>query len=321
MPSPIKYSSSTANSRTQPKKTLKTKAHKTQPKIGGSPKTPTKRVPLTVSKSSTLKKPKTKTHKTQPKIGGSPKTPTKRVPLTVSKSSTLKKTKTKTHKTQPKKPYGYSRIFGGVHSLSMPSVNTSASVNSTLQRLQQDGCLTLHKIDNELIIYLGKLDTSKIKKLIFDETKIQDEKTFKAFLFILKTFQNVEEIEIFRFWSRQNEQKTKNTYFIDLIKNIRYLPNVKILAFKTTDFEDEILDNHKDFAIAFLETVSELKELNLKHLIFDRNSLSPDTISNIYSGFLIKEDDGTRKNLLGIGKFRDKITIKDTNYIKKEQGH
>ena len=175
MPSPIKYSSTTANSRTQPKKTLKTKAHKTQPKIGGSPKTPTKRVPLTVSKSSTLKKPKTKTHKTQ-----------------------------------PKKPYGHSRIFGGVHSLSMPSVNTygpakstsapvlsrsvqpftSAPVNSTLQRLQQNGCLTLHKIDNELIIYLGTLDTSKIKKLIFDETKIQDEKTFKAFLFILKRFQN-----------------------------------------------------------------------------------------------------------------------------------
>jgi hypothetical protein len=314
MPSPIKYSSSTANSRTRPKKTLKTKAHKTQPKIGGSPKTPTKRVPLTVSKSSTLKKPKTKTHKTQ-----------------------------------PKKPYGHSRLFGGVNSLSMPSVNTygpvkstsapvlsrsvqpfsshgrmrstSAPVNSTLQRLQQNGCLTLHKIDNELIVYLGTLDTSKIKKLIFDETKIQDEKTFKAFLFILKRFQNVEEIEIFRFWTKQNEQKTKNTYFIDLIKNIRYLPNVKILAFKTTDFEDEILDNHKDFAIAFLETVSKLKELNLKHLIFDRNSLSPDTISNIYSGFLMKEDDGTRKNLLGIAKFRDKITIKDTNYIKMEQGH
>jgi hypothetical protein len=286
MPSPIKYSSSTANSRTRPKKTLKTKAHKTQPKIGGSPKTPTKRVPITVSKSSTLKKPKTKTHKTQ-----------------------------------PKKSIGYSRIFGGVNSLSMPSVNTSAPVSSTLHRLQQNGCLTLHKIDNELIHYLGTLDTSKIKKLIFDETKIQDEKTFNAFLFILKRLQNVEEIEIFRFWSRQNEQKTKNTYFIDLIKNIRYLPNVKILAFKTTDFEDEILDNHNDFAIAFLETVSKLKELNLKHLIFDRNSLSPDTISNIYSGFLMKEDDGTRKNLLGIAKFRDKITIKDTNYIKMEQGH
>ena len=333
MPLPKKNLSSIA--KTSPKNiselslSSKTKTPKTQPKKtgGGSPKTPTKKGSPTVSRLSS----KTKTPKTQPKKsgGGSPKTPTKKGSPTVSRSSS----KTKTPKTQPKKKRGGSPtvsrsssktqpILDGVSSniLDIPDdilgnfdIRTLAALYSTKKNLK----ISLETLDltgsiiNKTIIYFinYNLDKTKVKKLILNNIKFEDQRSFNAFIETLKSFENIKELEIFRFYSEQFLYKKINSgfnnFFIDLIENIRILQNLEKLTIKRIDIEEETDKNtEKRFSNIFLETLERL--VKLKHLIFQENLMSPDTSGDI-NGRIIKLPN---------------ITIENSgNFTKMEIGH
>ena len=325
MPTQIKKTPKTAKSKSSPKNISnqppsRTKTPKTQPKkTGGYPKTPTKRVPLTVSRPPS----RTKTPKTQhKKTGGSPKTPTKRVPLTVSRPPS----RTKTPKTQPKKTGGSGSPPIPINILDIPDdilgnfdIKTLVALYSTKKDLKislETVDLNNVKINKSIIDFLDNhLYKEKVKKLILYNITFEDQYAFNAFIKTLKSFENIEELEIIEFWSEQYKyykiNSQYNNFFIDLIENIRILQNLEKLTIKNIDIEEETDKNaEKRFSNVFLETLEKL--VNLKHLIFQRNSISQDTSGDINRGV---EINGRIIKL-------PNITIeKSGNFTKMEIGH
>jgi len=184
--------------------------------------------------------------------------------------------------------------------------------------------LTKTIINKSIITFLDKnLDKTKVNILILNDVKFKDDNCFNSFIKILKNFVNIEELQICRFWSKQYIKK--NTFFIDLIKNIRYLLNLKILAIKSIYIDEEIMYNNKNFFVTFLKTFEKLAEHKLERFIFEHNEMSPDTSIDIYSGVILREDDGNIIRIPGIKDkyYKDKkIIIQDSiNYTKKESGH
>jgi hypothetical protein len=160
-----------------------------------------------------------------------------------------------------------------------------------------------------------------IKILILDDITFEDEKCFDEFIKYLKKFENIEELQICRFWSEQYKYKRINShynnYFIILIENIRFLKNLKKLTIKSIDIEEETENNiEKSFSIVFIETLKLL--VNLKHLIFEHNLISPDTSNYINWEIYGKPINGIR----GINGITHITTYKDEhNVMKMEYGH
>jgi hypothetical protein len=273
------------------------------------------------------------------KTGGLPKTPSKKNLNMRSKPISL----TKKLKTQPKKGGGLasspphsrtkipSLLLGELHDelqgkifnkldlknlIKLYSINHSfAKKNLELETLD----LTNAEINITIINFINKnLDKTKVKKLILKDTTFKDQLSFNKFIQTLRTFENIEELEIIRFWSNQyayvrrsnNSNKHYNKFFIDLIENIRFLKNLQKLTIQNTDIDGETdYDRNRKFGEGFPAIFSEtLKKLvYLNHLIFEHNVLSPDMQSDI--------------NRV-LNPLKQNINIVFENYyIKKENGH
>lgn len=257
--------------------------------------------------------------------------------LSIAKSKTLPKntskqpslSRTKTPKIQPKKTGGSPPILSRVSSniLNMPDdilgnfdIITLMKLFSTkkdLKILLETVDLTNVKINKSIINFLDNhLYKTEVKKLILYDIKFEDQHSFNAFIKTLKSFENIEELEIIRFWSEQYKYKKTNGYyndfFINLIKNIRILQNIEKLTIESIDIEEETDKNTgKLFSNVFLETLEKL--VKLKHLIFQRNSISPDTSADINGGVKINGR---------IIKLPTNIIIeKSGNFTKMEIGH
>ena len=291
------------------------------------------------------KLPKTAKTKSSPKkTAGSPKTLSKKVPKPPSR--------TKKSKTQPKKTAGsphqspskhsisraeipniklgdlHDELLGNIlgrldlkKSMKLKRINHSfAEKNLVIEPETLD--LTRAKINKTLIDLLNQnSDKTKVKKLILDDITFEDDEGFNAFIEYFKHFQNVEELQICRFWSEQGKYKKKNNhynnYFIILIENIRFLENLRELTIKSIDIEEETENNiEKSFSIVFIETLKLL--VNLKHLTFQHNLISPDTSAEISLGIYGKPINGIR----GINGIKHITTYKDEhNETKMENGH
>jgi hypothetical protein len=207
-------------------------------------------------------------------------------------------------------------------SMKLKGINHSfAKKNLVIESEKLD--LTRVKINKTIIDIINKnLDKAKVKILILDDITFQDEKCFNAFIKYLKNFENIEELQICRFWSEQGKYKRINShynnYFILLIENIRFLVNLKKLTIKSIDIEEETENNiEKPFSIVFIETLKLL--VNLKHLIFEHNLISPDTSMEINSQIYGRIINGKR----GINGINKHITTYEDehNVMKKEHGH
>ena len=206
-------------------------------------------------------------------------------------------------------------------SMKLKGINHSfAKKNLVIESEKLD--LTRVKINKTIIDIINKdLDKAKVKILILDDITFQDEKCFNAFIKYLKNFENIEELQICRFWSEQGKYKRINShynnYFILLIENIRFLVNLKKLTIKSIDIEEETENNiEKPFSIVFIETLKLL--VNLKHLIFEHNLISPDTSMEINSQIYGRIINGKR----GINGIKHITTYEDKyNEMKKEHGH
>jgi hypothetical protein len=311
MPTQIKHPPKTAKSKTQPKKTSKTAKSKSSPKkTAGSPKTLSKKVPKPQSSSKTSKSPPKKAGG----VGSPPKHSISRAEIPSIKLDDM-----------PDELLG--NIFGRLdlkRSTKLKGINHSfAKKNLVIESEKLD--LTRVKINKTIIDIINKnLDKAKVKILILDDITFQDEKCFNAFIKYLKNFENIEELQICRFWSEQGKYKRINShynnYFILLIENIRFLVNLKKLTIKSIDIEEETENNiEKPFSIVFIETLKLL--VNLKHLIFEHNLISPDTSRYINSqiyGRIINGINGIR----GINGIKHITTYEDEdNVMKKEHGH
>jgi len=319
MPTQIKHPPKTAKSKTQPKKISITKTSKTKPKkTAGSPKTPTKKVPNLLY----LTPSKTKKSKTPPKKaggGGSPRQSPSTTNLSPRRNSQITSIKLDD---MPDELLG--NIFGRLdlkRSTKLKGINHSfAKKNLVIESEKLD--LTRVKINKTIIDIINKnLDKAKVKILILDDITFEDEKCFNAFIKYLKNFENIEELQICRFWSEQDKYKRINShynnYFILLIENIRFLVNLKKLTIKSIDIEEETENNiEKPFSIVFIETLKLL--VNLKHLIFEHNLISPDTSGYINSQIYGRIINGIRgiNGITHITTYEDKYNVR-----KMENGH
>ena len=299
MPTQIKKPPKTAKSKTLPKKTSTTAKSKSSPKkTAGSPKTLSKKLPKPPSR--------TKKSKTQPKkTAGSPhQSPSKH---SISRAET------------PSIKLGdlHDELLGNIlsrldlkKSMKLKRINHSfAEKNLVIEPETLD--LTRAKINKTLIDLLNQnSDKTKVKKLILDDITFEDDEGFNAFIEYFKHFENVEELQICRFWSEQYKYKKTNGYyndfFIILIENIRFLKNLRELTIKSIDIEEETENNiEKSFSIVFIETLKLL--VNLKHLILQYNLMSSDTIGKINFGVY--------------KKFPNTTIEKSGNITKMENGH
>ena len=310
MPLPKKKLSSIAKTSTKniSEKPLssRTKTPKTQPKkTGGVSPSVSRSSSKTKTGSPSVSRSSSKTKTGSPSVSRS-SSKTKTVSPSVSRSSS---------KTQP--------ILDGVSSniLDMPDdilgnfdIRTLAALYSTKKNLK----ISLETLDltgliiNKTIIYFinNNLDKTKVKKLILNNIKFEDQSSFDAFIKTLESFKNIEELEIFKFWSEQYNyfiiNGKYNNFFIVLIENIRILQNLKKLTINSIDIEEETGKNTvKLFSNVFLETLKEL--VKLKHLKLQYNLMSSDTIGKIN---------------FGVYKQFPNITIeKSGNITKMENGH
>lgn len=324
MPTQIKKPPKTAKSKTQPKKTSITAKSKSSPKkTAGSPKTLSKKLPKPPSR--------TKKSKTQPKkTAGSPHKSPSKTQLSPRKNSQMTSKHSISRAEIPNIKLGdlHDELLGNIlgrldlkKSMKLKGINHSfAEKNLVIEPETLD--LTRAKINKTLIDLLNKnSDKTKVKKLILDDITFEDDEGFNAFIEYFKHFENVEELQICRFWSEQGKYKRinkhYNNYFIILIENIRFLKNLRELTIKSIDIEEETENNiEKSFSIVFIETLKLL--VNLKHLTFEHNLISPDTSGNIKWGIYGKQINGIR----GINGIKHITTYKDEhNEMKKENGH
>ena len=328
MPTQIKHPPKTAKSKSPPKKTSITAKSKTPPKkTAGSPKTLSKRVTNTPSKPLS----RTKKSKTQPKktAGSPPQSPSK-TQLSPRRNSQMTSKLSISRAEIPSIKFDdipdelLGNILGRLDlkkSMKLKGINHSFATKNVVIELETFD-LTRAKINKTIIDFINKdLDIAKVKILILDDITFEDEKCFNAFIKNLKNFENIEELQICRFWSEQYKYKRinnhYNNYFILLIENIRFLKNLKKLTIKSIDIEEETENNiEKSFSIVFIETLKLL--VNLKHLIFEHNVISPDTSSEINWGIYGKPINGIRgiNGIKHITKYEDKY-----NEMKKENGH
>ncbi len=309
MPTQIKHPPKPAKSKTLPKKTSKTAKSKSSPKkTAGSPKTLSKKVPKPQSRSKTSKSPPKKAGG----VGSPPKNLISRAEIPSIKLDDI-----------PDELLG--NILGRLDLKKLmklkKEINHSfAKKNLVIESETLD--LTRIKINETIIDIINKdLDKAKVKILILDDITFEDEKCFDEFIKYLKEFENIEELQICRFWSQQYKYKRINShynnYFILLIENIRFLVNLKKLTIKSIDIEEETENNkEKPFSIVFIETLKLL--VNLKYLIFDHNLISPDTSRYINSTIYGRPINGIR----GINGIKHITTYEDEHNVKKkENGH
>jgi hypothetical protein len=292
-------------------KKLKSSTKKTE----GLPKTPFKKNPNMRSKPISL----TKKLKTQPKKGGGHASSPPQMTQQMTSDLSISRTKIPSSKLGELHDELQVNIFNKldlINLIKLYSINHSfAKKILELETLD----LTNVEINKTIINFINKnLDKTKVKKLILKDTTFKDQLSFDAFIQTFQTFENIEELEIIRFWSNQyayvrrsnNSNKHYNKFFIDLIENIRFLKNLKKLTIQNTDIDGETdYDRNRKFGEGFPAIFSEtLKELvYLNHLIFEHNVLSPAMQSDI--------------NRV-LNPLKQYINIVFVNYyIKKENGH
>jgi len=121
---------------------------------------------------------------------------------------------------------------------------------------------------------LKKLELSKIKKIVLDNISFLSDEDFEKFIYNIEYYQNMEELVINNFSSREGKEEGSINYFNLMIEQIRVLVNLKILTISNTDITVETdTDIEMVFVDVFLETLEEL--VNLKQLIFYNNEIYP----------------------------------------------
>ena len=333
MPSSKKQSSSTAKtnkSKSPPKITSLMTSKKTSPpkKTAGSPKTLSKKVPNTLYKPPS----RTKKTKTQPKkTAGSPPQSPSNIQLSPRRNSQMTSKLSISRAEIPNIKLDNmpdELLVTMLNKLDLKelikiySTNHSFATKNLIFELETLD-LTRAIINKTIIDFINKnVDKTRVKKLILDDITFEDEKCFNAFIKYLKNFENIEELQICRFWSEQDKYKRinkhYNNYFILLIENIRSLENLKKLTIKSIDIEEETENNReKSFSIVFIETLKLL--VNLKHLTFEHNLISSDVSGEINLGIYGRPINGIR----GINGINKHITTYEDkhNEIKKENGH
>lgn len=296
MPLPIKISASISKYISKLLLSSKTKKPKTQPKkTGRTPsKTSTKRRSLTVSAPTSSKTKKT---------GGSPS-------KTISSLSSLN---TKKSKSPPKN--SQQNTFASIpddvlssyvyNKLNVKGIARMNSLNKSFQskKIKYDLVkvdLSHVTINKKIIDFLNShLNKEEVKKLKLQNIKFEDQESFNAFINILESFENIEELEIDGFWSEQYKYKKTNRHYneflILIIKKIRLLKKLKKLTIINIDIEEETIQDISNinteedvnnyeknlFRTVFIDTLNQLTKL--KYLIFENNVISRDTIFAISS--------------------------------------
>jgi len=119
---------------------------------------------------------------------------------------------------------------------------------------------------------LKKLELSKIKKIVLDNISFLSDEDFEKFIYNIEYYQNMEELVINNFSSREGKEEGSINYFNLMIEQIRVLVNLKILTISNTDIIVETeTDFDMEFVDVFLETLKEL--VNLEHLTFYNNEI------------------------------------------------
>jgi hypothetical protein len=127
---------------------------------------------------------------------------------------------------------------------------------------------------------LKKLELSKIKKIVLDNISFLSDDDFEKFIYNIEYYQNMEELVINNFNSREGKEEESINYFNLMIHQIRVLVNLKILTISNTDITVETdSDIEMVFVDEFLETLEEL--VNLKHLTFYNNDIDPPQLTKI----------------------------------------
>jgi hypothetical protein len=103
---------------------------------------------------------------------------------------------------------------------------------------------------------------------------------FEKFIYNIEYYQNMEELVINNFSSREGKEEGSINYFNLMIEQIRVLVNLKILTISNTDITVETdTDIEMVFVDVFLETLEEL--VNLKQLIFYNNEIYPQQLKQL----------------------------------------
>ena len=127
---------------------------------------------------------------------------------------------------------------------------------------------------------LKKFDLSKIKKIILDNISFLSDDDFDKFNYNIEYYQNLEELVINNFNSREGKDEESINYFNLMINQIRVLVNLKKLTISNTDITVETdSDLEMVFVDEFLETLTEL--VNLKHLTFHNIEIDPPQLAKI----------------------------------------
>ena len=127
---------------------------------------------------------------------------------------------------------------------------------------------------------LKKFDKSKIKKIILDNISFLSDDDFDKFNYNIEYYQNLEELVINNFNSREGKDEESINYFNLMIHQIRVLVNLKQLTISNTDITVETdSDLEMVFVDEFLETLAEL--VNLKHLTFHNIEIDPPQLAKI----------------------------------------